>query len=419
MRKAVLSDILKGASYRNFGTDNMIWPLLLAWLAVAPEFHASLLDGRTVRGRVVELSAAGVVLETTGGREAVPAAELAGLELAMPVAHSFPEATVWVELVDGSRLAARSYTVERGQAAIVLVDGTDARVAVGRVASVRLAAQTAELAREWAEIAGGEHSGDVLVVRRRKTLDFLTGVIGDVDEATVTFRMEGEQLSVRRSRIEGLIYFRPPGDSLPDAFCRVAIVSGQHIQVQQVKLVGDGAAEALWQITSPAGLELRVPVAHVERVEFKVQYLSDQEPERSSWTDYFAAVAAVPVMAELYAPRRNRGFFSDQLKLEGRSFAKGLALRSRCEIDWRLPGTHRRLTAVAGIDDAVRPRGSVRLVVQGDARTLLEATVTGETPPLPIDLDITGVRRLRILVDFGDDLDISDYLNVCDARLID
>lgn len=396
-----------------------MWPLLLAWLTVAPEFNASLLDGRTVQGKLVELSPTGVVLETAGGRESVPAAELAGLEAALPAEHSFPEATAWVDLVDGSRLAARSYTVKKGQAAIVLVDGTDVRVPVGRVASVRLAEQTDERAKAWAEIAAGEHSGDVLVVRRRKTLDFLTGIIGDVDEATVAFQMEGEQLSVRRSRIEGFLYFRPPGDSLPAAFCRVATASGQHIQAQQVKLVSDDAAGALWQITSPAGLELRVPGAHVVRVEFKVQYLSDLEPQRSSWTDYFSAVAAVPAMAELYAPRRNRGFFSDELKLDGRRYAKGLALRSRSEIDWRLPGTHRRLTAVAGIDDAVRPRGSVRLVVQGDARTLLETTITGETPALPIDLDITGVRRLRILVDFGDDLDISDYLNICDPRLVD
>ncbi len=396
-----------------------MWPLLLACLAVAPEFSASLLDGRTVQGRLVELSATGAVLETASGRLAVPAAELAGLEPAMPVAHASSEATAWVELVDGSRLAAQSYLVDNGQAAIVLVDGIKVRLPVGRVASVRLAEQTAELAREWAEIAAGEHSGDVLVVRRRKTLDFLTGIIGDVDEATVAFQMEGERLAVRRSRIEGLIYFRPPGDPLPAAFCRLATASGQHIQVQQVQLVGDAAADAVWQITSPAGMELRIPAAQVARVEFKVQYLSDLEPERSNWTDYFSAVAAVPVMAELYAPRRNRGFFSGELKLAGRSYAKGLALRSRSEIDWRLPGTHRRLTAVAGIDDAVRPRGSVRLVVQGDARTLLDTTVTGETPSLPIDLDITGVRRLRILVDFGDDLDISDYLNICDARLVD
>lgn len=396
-----------------------MWPLLLAWLAVAPEFNATLLDGRTVRGRLVELSAARVVLETAAGRERLLPADLAALQAASAGTQSLPAATAWVQLVDGSRLAARSYLVRKGKATIGLVDGIDVTVPVARVAEVRLKAQTAEFAQQWHEVAAAEHSGDVLVVRRQKTLDFLTGIIGDIDETTVQFELEGERLDVRRSRIEGLIYFRPPAEALPKAFCRLATASGQQIEVHSLELPSGPAADEAWQIASPAGLRLHVSAAQVARIEFKVQYLSDLEPERSTWTDSVSAVTAVPALAELYAPRRNRGFFSEELKVEGRSYSKGLALRSRSEVVWRLTGTHRRLTAIAGIDDAVRPRGAVRLVIQGDARTLLDTTLTGQTPALPIELDISGVRRLVILVDYGEDLDVSDYLNLCDARLVD
>jgi hypothetical protein len=393
--------------------------LLLAWLAVALEFKASLLDGRTVQGQLVELSPAGVLLETPLGRESLPAAELAGLEPVGTAEFSSAPPRVWVELIDGSRLAAHGYSVSGGRAVVSLVEGAEIRLPAARVAAVRLRPPEGELAQRWQEIAAAEHTGDVLVVRRQKTLDFLTGVLGDVDEEKVAFKLDGERLSVRRNRIEGWIYFHPPAQPLPKAFCRLATASGHSIEVQSVQLPRAGSAEEPWQVTTPAGVSLRVAAGHVARIEFAVQYLSDLEPERANWSDYVSAASAIPVLAELYAPRRNRGFLSNELQLDGRKFAKGLALRSRSELVWRLAGTHRRLTAIAGIDDAVRPRGSVRLVIQGDARTLLETTLTGQTPPLAIDLDISGVRRLLILVDFGDDLDISDFLNICDARLID
>lgn len=394
-----------------------MWPLLLAWLAVAPEFDASLLDGRTVRGRVVGLSAAGVVLDTAAGRQSLPAAELAGLQAALAAAPSFGGAKAWVDLVDGTRLAAQSYLVHRGKAAVALVGGGEVSLPVGRVAAVRFKEQTDLFARQWHEIASNEQTGDVVVVRRQQALDFLTGIIGDVEEATVHFELEGERLEVRRSRIEGLIYFRPPEDRLPRAFCRLITASGQSIEVHKLELPAEAGAG--WQVESPAGLRLELLPGEVTRIEFKVQYLSDLEPERTSWSDAFSAVSAIPVLAELYAPRRNRGFFSERLRLDGRTYAKGLALRSRSELLWRLPGTHRRLTALAGIDDELRPRGSVRLVIQGDARTLLDVTITGQSPALPIDLDISGVRRLLIQVDFGEDLDVADSLNLCDARLVD
>jgi hypothetical protein len=43
--------------------------------------------------------------------------------------------------------------------------------------------------------------------------------------------------------------------------------------------------------------------------------------------------------------------------------------------------------------------------------------VTGRDKAFPVDLDITGVKRLKILVDFGEEMDIADHLNLCDARL--
>src|SRR5262249_4436010 len=100
------------------------------------------------------------------------------------------------------------------------------------------------------------------------------------------------------------------------------------------------------------------------------------------------------------------------------SFAKGVALRSRTEITYRLPRGFSRFMAVAGIEPATRSSGDVLLTILGDDRTLLEHAITGHDAPLPIEVDVAGVKQLKIIVDYGKNLDTGDWLNLCNARIV-
>jgi hypothetical protein len=59
----------------------------------------------------------------------------------------------------------------------------------------------------------------------------------------------------------------------------------------------------------------------------------------------------------------------------------------------------------------------VRLLIRGDNDLLLDMPVSGTDAPKPIDLDLTGVRKLIILVDFGDRASLGDHLDLCNARI--
>ena len=162
-------------------------------------------------------------------------------------------------------------------------------------------------------------------------------------------------------------------------------------------------------------------VGRVVRVDFsggKIVFLSDLEPESAKWTPYFGPASVSPILAAYYAPRKDRPLMPGVLKLGEKEYQKGLAVHSRTELVYRLPGRFRQFQAVVGIDHRVRQRGNVRLVVTGDERVLLETAVTGTDDPKSVDLDIQGVRRLGILVDFGENLDVGDHLNLCNARII-
>ncbi len=141
------------------------------------------------------------------------------------------------------------------------------------------------------------------------------------------------------------------------------------------------------------------------------------KPESAVWTPYLGASASAASSA-FYRPRTDRALEGGPLRVGGKKYAKGLALHSRTELVYRLPEKFSRFQATAGIDDGVRGAGHVRLLVVGDDRTLLDELIAGKDPPRQLDLDIQGVHRLKITVDYGEDLDVSDHLDLCEARIL-
>ncbi|MFM7845227.1 MAG: NPCBM/NEW2 domain-containing protein, partial [Planctomycetota bacterium] len=121
-------------------------------------------------------------------------------------------------------------------------------------------------------------------------------------------------------------------------------------------------------------------------------------------------------LARRNQPRRDRGFDGGRLQLGGQSFDKGLALRSRSTMVFRIPKGFNRLVATVGIDDRVRENGHVQLVIQGDSKVIFNEPITGRDRPRELDLDLTGAKRVTVLVDFGEELDVADFLNLCNAR---
>jgi hypothetical protein len=388
--------------------------LLIASLGADPQFDLRTTDGQELAGTLVELSAREVALDTAEGRVVVPSERVTGLVARQPPPAPAETANAWIELVDGSLLVARSYEVVGAEARIELLGGAKVEISTRSIAHARFKPQDTEMAVHWAEILQGERADDLIVIRQKGGLDFQAGVLGDVNGATVSFKLDDETLAVKRARVEGLVYFHKAGRTLPSSFCRVTDGAGARLEVQAVEL-----AEGRLKLTTSAGLKLDLPLDQVAAVNGKIQYLSDLTPESSVWVPYFGRASEPASLAQLYRPRMNEAADGGELRLANKTYAKGLCLHSRTELVYRLPaGQYRMFKAVAGIDDRVRPEGNVRLLISGDGKTLFEATLTGHDDPLPLDIDVHGVNRLRILVDFGEGQEVSDHLDLCEARIL-
>jgi hypothetical protein len=117
--------------------------------------------------------------------------------------------------------------------------------------------------------------------------------------------------------------------------------------------------------------------------------------------------------------RKDRNVSGGPMVIDGRSFSRGIGVRSRTALSYALDTTFEQFAATIGIDDSVRPRGSVMFLVLGDDRILFESgEVTGRDTARDVLVDLSGVKKLTLSVEFGDDLDLSDHADWGGARLV-
>jgi hypothetical protein len=174
---------------------------------------------------------------------------------------------------------------------------------------------------------------------------------------------------------------------------------------------------------------LEAPLEQVLRADFsagKIAYLSDMKPSEVRWTPGLGVPEGSASARS--QPRSDQSFSGSPLSLlwkddvarsrrDVRTYAKGLAVRSRTEITYRLPAGIKRFIAVAGMDPDDSGHGNVRLEVRGDDRVLWEGVVEAGQAPVEIDVDLSAARRLHLLVDYGEHLDFGDRLHLAEARV--
>lgn len=405
----------------------------------ATDVEIKTIADQSVTGSLVKLSSDQVVINTDSGEQSFGTHQLLAVTPRVsPSPAVEPPPEILVELIDGSRVWAVSYEVANRRAMIGIAGGGALQVFTRSIRSVlmRRHDDLPDLSAQWSDVGATALVGDAIVIRKQteeeisidgkpatrtvETLKPHVGVLQDITADTVQFKFDDQLIDVRREKVEGVIYYHANPGSLVEPLCHVIDVHGSRWMAKELQLVNDAL-----ELTTTAGAEFSLPLTGVRNFDFtvgKIVYLSDLEPESVRWNAYIGSPSNSTNLAKFYEPRFDRARDGGPLSLyfdgEIKRFDKGLALRSQTAVVFRLPDDFRHFVATVGIDPSVRDAGHVQLVVSGDGKPIFEAIVTGkDAEPLQLDLDIQGVQRLRILVDFGDELDISDHLNLCNAKV--
>lgn len=403
--------------------------LLIALLAAAAvndaEATVAMLDGRAVRGTIESWTAKEISVAAADGATRLPAGELLDVRWVRDLAK--PSAATNVELIDGTRIRYATFTIADRKAAFT-GDHFELPLSIPREAIrlIELRPSTPFIATSLEEVERKQAPGDALVVSQRdsETMDYLTGVIGDVTAEQATFEWDGDRVPVKRAKIAAMVFYRARQPKLPAAVCDLSLTDGSQIAAREVSL-RDGRVS----VTTPAGVELDLPLEKIMRADFstgKVVYLSDMKPGEVRWTPGIGVPEGSATARSL--PRNDQSFSGSPLSLVwnddvGRSrrdvriYAKGLAVRSRTEMTYRLPADMKRFLTTAGMDPGDSGHGNVRLEIRGDERVLWEGAVEAGRAPVEIDVELGSARRLHLTVDYGEHLDYGDRIHLAEARL--
>jgi hypothetical protein len=405
----------------------MLQAVILSLLTVGTvEVDVRTLDQRTVAGPLTEITPERVVVTQAGQPVSIATPEILSIvpRGSKPAEQSpATEAAIWIELADGSRVAAREFLLDGAEATMV-IGAQSVRLPTSVVRSVEMQTAAGPIAKRWTELRAAKATADRLIVRRKETtIDSIEGVVRRVTPETVDFELDGDITKVKRPKVFGFLLYRPGDRKLDETVAIVEESSKARWAAARLQLEKDGL-----RMVTAAGVELVRPWSAIAKLDYsagKLLFLSDLEPESVKWTPLVSSPTVAPELDSYFRPRRDRAMHGGPLQLanseNGRrrvhTYEKGLSMVSRTRIVYRLPGEFRTFTALAGMDARISAPGSVRLEIHADDKKLLDQKIRGRDEPLPINLDVRGAGRLTILVDFGDDGDIADHLNLCDARL--
>jgi NPCBM/NEW2 domain len=167
-----------------------------------------------------------------------------------------------------------------------------------------------------------------------------------------------------------------------------------------------------WKVETPWGQVLKLPAADVRSVRFRggqMTYLSDLVPSQVEETPYFGRRTPY---------RKDLSLSGEPLKVDNRTFDKGLAVHSRSALTYDLDRRYTTFETLVGFDDASKKKGRVDCRVFADGKEIYaRPDLRADAPPVRLSLPVAGAEQLRLVIDFGPDEDTGDRVIWAEARL--
>ncbi len=245
--------------------------------------------------------------------------------------------------------------------------------------------------------------------------DVSSGEVAKWREGTISVKTTGREVTLPIADVR-VIAFNPELLTLPEPkeLCwLVSLRDGSRItllasksRVAGTTLKAAHVSGVAWDIPLDAIFEMRV-------LRGRGVFLSDLAPIESRQTPFLPGAREWPL-------QRDRSVAGRPLRLCGREFPKGLGMHSRSRVTYDLAGKYRVFHAIVGLDDATVGAGTASCAVEVDGRRVFEESALSRpkgAKRLPV-IDVSGAKRLTLVVDFGELGDSQDHVDWCDAVLL-
>ncbi len=358
-------------------------PALTAADPAMPAVRLERVDGTSLSGNLAGIDDQTVRLVSDGDERTVPVAEIRRLVHAADADPAIPLSAVRLTLNDGGSLAGDDF-FQDGERGVVTRD--DGRIDLP-IARICRAAWPSAGEAEPAWVAGlpRPQTADLVVVRREDGHAFVECAITGISAESVTVVLDGETIPVKRAKILGLAWLREAAEPAGT----VVDVAGGRLHADRIE----------W---SPAGLvlddDIRLPAPALRAIDYaagRTTPLADLAAEKTTFEPFFGGLADAPGLAAFLAPRTVP---------DRRGEDRVLVARPRTAITWRVPADSRRFRGTLVRDVPAQATAAVDVTVEVDGterfRRRLGAAAADAREPVPLDLDVSGGRRLTLTIDF-------------------
>ena len=195
------------------------------------------------------------------------------------------------------------------------------------------------------------------------------------------------------------------------------------VQQARIRFEGDGCELLLrcGRIPGMPGVTLQSGVTNIgtdplRLVSTSPVWMAGSQTEATDQRVFLETRMASAIWQFYGSPLDNLSFNKSPIRLSGETFARGIGCLASSDMKFPLGGRFSRFQCVIGVDET--GSGSVTFEVHADGSKVFDSglMLSGQ-PSRVIDLDVTGVKELKLLVtDAGDGTNF-DYANWADARL--
>lgn len=370
------------------------------------------IDTRLVEGKLLSVDARQVVMTVGGKKQALPLEDVWEITLAEVKDASGQTGRGMLTTTAGESLTFTDLTAADGRVRFNNAMIGRAELPISAVANIYFPSSRLtpdRIRQKCRELPAPSATEDMLVVVKQAD-DWLSaeGILKSIDAGSVTFACKDADYKVEREKVRA-IRMAASATSQPATAGTLTGRDGSTLGFTLLTL-GDGAVRVRTPVMGDRIVK-RAALASIRFISDRVTNLADLTPESVTERGFFETV---------FPHRKGLSAGGRPMRLGGRVFSRGLGLHSFCELTYRLDGAYTRFVAVVGIDDAVRPIGDATLTFIADGKNLADPIrLTGKTKPRTVRLDLTGVKKLTIRVDFGPDgLDAGDHVNLAVTRLL-
>lgn len=238
----------------------------------------------------------------------------------------------------------------------------------------------------------------------------VSGKIIGLDEKSLTFAFRGKERTITRSRIIGMVFkhaSRPVPES-PGMHQVIEVQGGQRLPAK-IRSIGDHLAFEViggGLLSPPRAVVSAMRIENGRRID-----LTRTMPNAEEAIPYFGLKLPYKV---------NTNFSGKPIVLfDEKTYERGLAVHSKSRLHYKLKPNAQRFHATFGLMAPGGKLGNVQARVIGDGKILwAQDDITPATNPISVDVDLKGIQRLILEVDFGKGQDVGDRAAWVEPRLI-